>query len=490
MDRITNQARARKWFRPLVELVEGRLLLTQAGALGPLGFLNNPPGFHLVRPNTPVAPFGAALATATYIDPTARIHNGYHVLVGQKTFIGPYAALDATVGFIKIGTGSEVLDNAFITATPAGQIANPTSVLIGDMTSIGFGATITGPSTIGAYAKAAKATGIGPNAVINGAVITPGAIVGALAYVGPGVTVPTGLFVLPGSSVTTEAEATDPALGKVEPIPKSVADDLTTELSRGAALANGYAYLYQGQSATGPNAGLDPSVSGIFNGDLAAVLGTSQQPGPSSATAATGISFEPSKSGPKFTGRFQPMTEVDQSTFPARITGDARFNSRIKTVAKSLGKLNAFRADQGQPIEFRGAPSTGQNVVINSPLGGTKTTTTITGTLTTTTNGNTTTATLANATTTMSSTTTGAVTIGSNFQAGDHVVLLGGPGKSFTVGNDVNVGAASVITRSNLGNNVTIGAKSYIATSTIPDNSVVPPGTIMIGNVVVGQVQW
>ena len=40
------------------------------------------------------------------------------------------------------------------------------------------------------------------------------------------------VYVKPGAKVTTEAEATDPVLGKVEAIPSAVASDLTTELTR------------------------------------------------------------------------------------------------------------------------------------------------------------------------------------------------------------------------------------------------------------------
>ena len=479
-----------KRYQPQTEQVEARLLLAQAGALGPAGFVNNPPGYHLVRPNTPVAPYGSPLATATFVDPSARIHHGDHVLAGQKTYVGPYAALDATYGFIKIGTGSEVLDNAVVTATPAANRATPTNVLIGDKTSIGFGAVVTGPAKIGAFGTAAKGTGVGPNAVINGATIQPGAVVGALAYVGPGVTVPTGYYVLPGSSVTTDAEASNPALGKVELIPATVSKDLATELTRASALANGYAYLYQGQSATGVSLGVDPTVSGVFNGNLAAVLGTSQEPGPSSTSAATGISFEPSRTGPKFLGPHKPQVEGLLSTFPGRVTGDTRFLARAWNVQRGLGALNAIRSDQGQPIQFLGYPITGRAVTINSPLGGTVTTTTIAGTQSSSTVKGVTTLTLNNATTTTTTKTVGGVTIGPAFQAGDHAVLLGGPGASYHVGTGVTLGADAVVSRTNLGSNVAVGAKSYLFNSTVPSNTVIPPGTIMISNKVVGKVQW
>lgn len=458
----------RRWtFRPLAEAAEARVLLSTAvvPALGPRGYMMNPPGYHAVRPNTPVLPFGSPLATASYLDPSACIFNGDHVVVGQKSFVGPYATLDATTGYVKIGSGSAVLDNARVTATPGPKRA-PSNVFIGDTVQIGFGATVLGPSYIGGYYSLAKPTGIGPNALIDGATVEPGAVVGALARVGPGVTVPSGMYVLPGANVTTNAEASDPALGKVEPLPASVLADLKTELSRDAQLAAGYTNLYQGNSATGANAGVDPLVTlGINNGSLAAVTGTSQQPGPTSSTAATGITFEPARSGPKFPGPAKPQVESLISNFPARITGDARYTARARVVAHSLGRRNAIRADQGQPISFAGAPTTGRAVTVNAPLGGTVTTNGVTKL-------------------------TGTMMIGNNLVLQDGVVLLGGPSAGYTVGDNVNVGSYAVVARSSVGTGATIGARSVVLDSTVAAGQVVPPGTILINNKVVGQVGW
>jgi carbonic anhydrase/acetyltransferase-like protein (isoleucine patch superfamily) len=451
-------------FRPFVDQVEGRLVLSHGG---PHAFLQSPPGFQAVRPNTPVLPFGAPLSTATFIDPSVGIINGNHTVVGQKTFVGPYAVLDSTVGFIKIGTGSDVLDNATIASTAlGGGPVVPSNVLVGDSVSIGYGATLIGPSTIGAYGTpATKPTAVGANSLINAATIEPGAVVGPLARVGPGVTVPAGIYVKPGANVTTEAEASDPALGKVEPLPASVLTDVMTLLSRSIALASGYSLLFDGNSATGANAGLDASISGLFNGTLAAVSGTSPEPGPTSSTAATGITFEPSRTGPKFPGIHKAQTEADIPQFPARITGDARFMARVHVVAHNLGARNAIRADQGQPITFAGAPITGRAVTINSPGGGTVTTGGVTKTV-------------------------GGITIGTNFQAGPGVVLLGGPDPSYKIGDNVTIGGGSVVSRTSIGTGAVIGVRSYIARSTIAPGTIINPGTIEINNVIVGTVEW
>ena len=178
--------------------------------------LHDPVGYPAVRPNTPVLPYGTASKLAAYIDPTAHIINGYAVIVSSPSFIAPYSTLNAHGGIIKIGSGTDILDNATIVANPLHPHTAPApQVLIGDQVLVGYGAQILGPSTIGAYGASAKATEIGPGALIDQATIKPGAIVSALARVGPGVTVPTGYRVLPGKNVTTNAEASDPALGMV-----------------------------------------------------------------------------------------------------------------------------------------------------------------------------------------------------------------------------------------------------------------------------------
>ena len=132
-----------------------------------------------------------------------------------RDFIGPYATLDGGGGAIKIGNGSDVLDNASIVANPVSPARAP-EVLIGDSVVIGFGAKVIGPSTIGSYRDCEPAdVDRRQCALIDGATIEPGAIVSPLARVGPGVTVPTGYMVLPGANVTTNAEASNPKLGMV-----------------------------------------------------------------------------------------------------------------------------------------------------------------------------------------------------------------------------------------------------------------------------------
>jgi carbonic anhydrase/acetyltransferase-like protein (isoleucine patch superfamily) len=446
-----SKARTRPIFVPGGEQVEKRVLLTLPNpALRAI--LTIPPSTHLVRPNTPVAPFGAPTSAASFIDPTAQILHGDHALIGNNSYIGPDARIDASgSGFVKIGSGSGVLDNALVVGNPSHDPRVQSAVLLGNLVSVGPNATVLGPSTIGAFGKAAQPTIIGAGALIDGATIQPGAIVGDLARVGPGVTVPTGYEVLPGRNVTTNAEASNPQLGYVTTIPLTDKTNALNLLSFNVALAAGYTTLYQGNPATGvtpalPNASAS---SGPFNGNLATVLGASQEPG---------TSKEPGKFGPRW--QFPHNTgliEADTPNFPARVIGLAIFADKPRAVARGLSPHTSIRADQGQPIQFADGLRTGRHATIFSPV-------------------------------------QGALNIGQNLQLGAGAVLLGGPRSTpaaySTIGNNVVIGPGSVVDSSSLGDNATIGAHTVIVKSFLPAGTVVPDNTIMVNNVIQGPVQW
>jgi carbonic anhydrase/acetyltransferase-like protein (isoleucine patch superfamily) len=426
------------------EQLEGRCVPSAPGRLSPL--LLHPVAYPAHRPNTPVMPFAVPSKIGSYIDPTVAVPNGSSVVVGYQNFVGPYAQLDSRGGAIKIGDASDVLDNASIVAHPSRR-GPATTVLIGNSVVIGFGAAVEGPSTIGAFGSAAKPTAIGAGALIDGATIAPGAIVSPRARVGPGVTVPSGVRVLPGANVTTDAEAKDPALGFVVPVTSSDVATIQKTLSENQSLSTGYNQLYQGTSATGVNPGANPAISGIFNGNLAAVLGIGFDPGPSSA------SFEKSKAAPEFLSPFLGLVQVTLNTFPGRITGAVSINMRVGQAAHHLGRANAIRGDQGGPITIGSIAHTGRHVTINAPLGGT-------------------------------------LTIGQNFQAGDGAVILGGPNVNAKIGDNVTVGPKAVLDRTSLGSGASVGAGAYLFNSSFPANTVIPANAIYINNKLVGSVQW
>jgi carbonic anhydrase/acetyltransferase-like protein (isoleucine patch superfamily) len=403
------------------------------------------PGYtQLIRPNTigvPLSFLGTTAAKyAGFVDPTVTIKNGVHVVVNHNTLVAPFAVLDASAGFIKIGTGSEVADSARLIANPT-QAAGAVGIQVGDQTLIGDNATVLGPSVVGGYGDAALTTVVGPGALVDGATIQPGAVVSELARVGPGVTVPKGIRVLPGKNVTTEAEATDPALGKVvalggpdDPLNADVTSiaNAAKELSAASTLASGYSALYAGNSNT--------------------VLGT----GPSPGSAGTTPSFLNPKYN--FLGTALPSPQ-----FRGRATGTVNFGSLALQINPVLGSGNSFRGDEGSPITITSIAHTGSHLVVRAPI-------------------------------------SGSAKIGSNFAAGNDVTILGGPLTAAaganpqigptTIGNNVTVQSGAIVDLSTIGSRSTIGPRSFVFNTTLPAASNVPAGTILIKGVAVGTVEW
>jgi len=396
-------------------------------------------------------PYGTPSKVATFIDPAAQINNGYAVIVGGPDFIAPYASLNAHGGIIKIGDDSVILDNASIVAnTVHAHTAPAPQVLIGNGVLVLYGAQIIGPSTIGSYGSSAAPTEIGPGAVIDQATVEPGAIVSALARVGPGVTVPSGYVVLPGKYVTTNAEASDPALGFVRLATTSDLSGISSKLSANLALAYGYGQLYQGQSATGASFGIATSVTTVFNGDLSTVEGVGAEPG--SATATT--PYLPAGTSPKFESPHQGLVSVTLNNFPARITGAVTIDERTGQVAHALGRSNTIRADMGGTIKIDSIGSTGKGVTINAL--------------------------------------SGALTIGQNFIAGSNATILGSSTSTakIAIGDNVTIGNAAVVEGTSLGSGSTVGAHAFLLDSTFPAGTQIPAGAIYDNNVLIGYVEW
>ena len=286
-----------------------------------------------------------------------------------------------------------------------------------------------------------------PTRVVDGAVIEPGAIVSPLARVGPGVTVPSGFRVLPGANVTDDQEASKPALGMVVPVTSSDIATIKSTISENESLATGYVTLYQGSSATGVSPGANPTVTGINNGNLAAILGANLQPGPTSA------SFEPAKTGPEFVKPRQGLVGVQLPNFAARLTGRVIIDMRASQAAHSLGRANAIRADQGQPITIGSIAKTGWHVTINSPLGGT-------------------------------------LTIGKHLRTGSNVVILSGAKVNAQIGDNVKINSGAVVVQTSIGSDSTVGQGAYLANSTFPAHTVIPAKAIYVNNKFLGYVQW
>ena len=426
-------------FQPQAESCESRLLLSTASGSGVLVL----PGgeSHPVRPNTPVLPFGAASNATTFIDPTVGIIHGERISLGARIFVAPFTAVDATKGAIRIGQNSAILDNVDLIANPSRATGSP-EISIGEQVLVSYGATITGPSQIGGFGLNNAPTAIATNAVINSATIQPGSIVGTGAHV-VGVTIPSGFYVLAHATITTQAEASNPALGKVRKVTASELSNITGIIANNAALAAGYTALYQGQSATGLSGSpvANSSNTTLFNGNLATVRGTGLEAG------TANVSFEPSRRGPRFPIPGTNRTfEGNFAGFPARITGGVIFGQTAKQLQRNIGKHVSIRGDEGQPITIGSIAKLGQNVTIHAPRGGN-------------------------------------LTIGKSFRAGSNSVILGGMGS--TIGDNVTVGSSAVLENSKIGAGASIGDGSYISGSTIAAGKVIPAGSVIINGVTI-----
>jgi carbonic anhydrase/acetyltransferase-like protein (isoleucine patch superfamily) len=427
-------------------------------------------GAQLARPNTPVAPYGAT-TTASFVDSSAKIENGTHIVVGTTDYIAPWATLDGRQGIIEIGNSSTVQDNATLVANTAGG-SHSSGIIVGDNVYIAANATVLGPAVIGAAHGGAN-TEIGPGAVVNQAIISPGAEVGALAYVGPGVQIPAGYAVKPGAYVTTQAQASNPALGFVTKLTgtdtilanaladsASLAAQTAIASSTGGTTNVGYTWLYQGQSGTGPSA-LSTSAT-VFNGDLATIEGVSPSPGfliktttKTNVTNAAGVvigSFTTPTTttvasvSPKFTNPLNGnVTAFTYPFYPGRIIGSVTFTAGPLVIRPTIGYHDSIRFDEDVAGSIGTPAKLGRFVTIH-PLRG------------------------------------GKITIGSGLTTGDDVVLTADANGNLNIGANVTIGAGSVINGSSIGAGAQIGPASYIVDSTIPAGASIPAGTFLVKN--------
>jgi carbonic anhydrase/acetyltransferase-like protein (isoleucine patch superfamily) len=370
----------------------------------------------LVPAHRPVAVPLGDLAEASFVDPTAVIVGGGQVAIAGESYVGPFATLIAGRNGIVIGHGSNLQDNTTVDARRG-------AVVIGDNAPIAHGATVIGPATIGA--SGGRPAFVSFNAVIDRATLEPDTVVSGLARVGPGVVIHSGTKVLPGKFVRTQAEADDPALGKVTAVTNEDRAFVAEVLEVNTHLASGYAALYF-QSPRLVH-GIGPNPDNAFNpGETLPVL--------------AGLPT----SAPHFRGR---------------IVGKVTLTDTLAGLKLVLGHGDAIRADEGSPFLFGPFGRVANRVTFHALVGS-------------------------------------GITLGSNDSFGFHSLIHGGPdipnppAETTTLGNNVSVGAYAVVYRSHIGDNVVIGAKSYIERSTIAPGTIIPPGTVMILDQVVGTVQW
>ncbi|MFN0026057.1 MAG: acetyltransferase [Acidimicrobiales bacterium] len=385
----------------------------------------------------------------SFIDPTASISEARNVTLGRQVYVGPFAVLDADEAPIVIGAESNVQDNVTIIGAverrgedrrgdenrkgPRNGSGGMRGVVIGERVILAHGATVKGPACIGCGGTSIAADPDDDPEVflsfgteVDGAVLEKNTGVSALGRVGPGVTLRSGMMVLPGKNVTTQVEADDPALGKVR-----LVTEADVAFNEGVIEVNlAFAREYTNLARTSPNS----------------VRGASVDPG--------NTDFNEHSDQPSFAG-----IEMSAPRFPNRIIGDVNLADSAEQAASVMGRRISLRADEGEAFQVGTIAKMGSGVIFHA-LEHTD------------------------------------LTVGNGVTYGKGAIVHGGSrvvdGATVetTLGDNVVLGAQSVVFRSTVGNGVTIGRRSAVVASDLAAGTVVPDGEIWVGGVRFGFVEW
>lgn len=364
---------------------------------------------------SPVHPETAGPGHASFVDPSVRVEVHERVLLGCRSFVGPFASLDGSYGPIAIGDESNIQDNVQI----SGKL-----VMIGDRVSIAHGATLVGPVAIGA--RGGKPAFVGFNSYVEGAMVEPDAMVTHLVKVSPGVVIRSGTKVLPGKWIRTQAEADDPALGKVTSVTDADRAFMAGVLHVNAAFAAGYTDLFHSAPAQVRGVGRDPGHSD-FNHDA---------------------------DQPSFGGKAESRPEAN-----LRIIGDVVMADPFAELLAKSGKHVAIRADEGEHfhfgtvgrlqdrVTFHALEHTNIEVGNNDSFG------------------------------------FHVVVHGGPDDGSD-------PKELTQIGDDVTVKDWAVVFRSKVSKGVLVGTRAYVDGSHLAAGAVVPDRAIMIKDKIIGYVEW
>jgi carbonic anhydrase/acetyltransferase-like protein (isoleucine patch superfamily) len=253
----------------------------------------------------PVVPETAGPGFASFVDPSARIESPERVMIGCRSFVGPFVSLDGSSGPIAIGDETDVQDNVLISGT---------LVMLGDHVIVAHGATIVGPATVGA--SKGKPAFVGFNAYIDGAMVEPDAFVGHLARLAPGIVIRSGTKVLPGKFIKTQEEADQPALGKVTSVTDADRAFMAGVLHVNTEFASGYTDLFHMSPSQVSGVGRDPGHSD-FNHDADL---------------------------PSFAGKAEARADFPRM----RIIGAVRMDDALDSLNAKVGRNISIRADEGE----------------------------------------------------------------------------------------------------------------------------------------------
>ncbi len=380
--------------------------------------------------NRPVCPASATLDAASFIDPTASITFPADVRIGEHSYIAPFA--DLLTPKIAIGEKTNLQDSV--------MLAGSGTVTLGDEVILAHGARVDGPARIGRRAVVGEhnAAFVGFNSYVKGATVEHDAMVLHLARVNPGIVVKHGMVVLSGKNVTTQAQADNPALGKVVPITDALRLFMEGVLHVNETFAREYTRLYRDDKTNVTGINYDPSDGGASP------------------------SFNPTRDLPVLAGA---STRVP--SYRNRFIGDlgmsdsfSRLNDRMV-----VGNKISLRTDEGEPFHvgtiarmndrttFHALEHTGIDLHNNITYG-----------------------------------------LRSLVHGGQSNATVNNPHSSTVMGEGTRLGNYAVLFRSDTGANVTIGCGSLVDGSTLPAGTVIPARTVVINRGQAGEttypVEW
>ncbi len=391
---------------------------------------------------------GESLDQATFVDPTAVLTDNHNIRLGRLVYVAPFAKILATDRApVRIGAESNVEDNAVLDAVVAGNAKRDAAtaklglrrtggIEVAARTVFGHHTSVKGPAVLGVGGQAIAADPDGESEVIlnqgaqvDGAWLERNTAVSVFARVGPGVRLRSGMQVLPGKNVTTQAEADDPALGKVAPLTEADVEGTELSIDANTGFAREYSRMYRERRSLAFGIGADPG-------------------------------------GTEYSGaRSIPVTGADSGTcdgkttlspgFPSRIIGSVCLEDSVPRLRRVVGAEVSLRADEGADTPYLvGHIGRMRDGVVFHDVPG------------------------------------AGITTGNGVVYGEDSTVHSGPGRSAIVGDGVVLGAGSVVFGSTVGDDSKVGARSLVGFTDLPAGSVVPDRAILLGGSTFGTVEW
>lgn len=380
--------------------------------------------------NRPVCPATSNLESASFIDPTAALSFPTNVRIGKHSYIAPF--VDLLTPKITIGEKSNLQDSVMLAGTG--------SVTLGDEVILAHGARVDGTAKIGRSAVVGEhnAAFVGFNSYVKGATIEHDAMVLHLARVNPGIIVRHGKVVLSGKDITTQAQADNPALGKVIPITEGLRLFMEGVLHVNETFAKEYTRLYRDGSSNVTGINYDPADGGASP------------------------SFNPSRDLPILAG-----ASTREPGYRNRFIGGLHMSDSFNRLNGMMvvGNKISLRTDEGEPFHvgtiarmndrttFHALEHTGIDAHNNITYG-----------------------------------------LRSLVHGGQSDATVNNAHSSTEIGDGTRLGNFAVLFRSVTGNNVAIGCGSLVDGSTLTAGTVIPARTIVINRGHVGEttypVEW